>query len=85
MKREGEWQDVLLKVDRVESPFFQFTLFRCLAEVVVRFRLRLRGGLVVLLTYIGLELKGSGRVPFENLALDGLVYSMISLQSETKT
>lgn len=40
---------------------------------------------MVVLTYIGLELKGSGRVPFENLALDGLVYSMISLQSETKT
>lgn len=32
-----------------------------------------------------LGVKGSGLVPFDNLALDGLVYSMISLQSKTIT
>lgn len=85
MEKECEWQDVLLEVDRVESPFFQFTFFRCLAKVLMRLILRLRGGLVIVLTYIGLELKGSCQVSFDNLALDGLVYSMISLQSETIT
>lgn len=40
---------------------------------------------MIVLTYIGLELKGSCQVSFDNLALDGLVYSMISLQSETIT